>query len=108
VLLPENLKLDVELVKERGGVQALQSVLKNNFNVDPRFFTDNTFDELEVIIGDMFEYSDINNMFDIDYNNARFEDIDCRKLDSEALRQKINETLSDALPDLKRKLNIAE
>ncbi|MBT43793.1 MAG: hypothetical protein CMF12_14885 [Idiomarina sp.] len=107
ILLPETIRLDFELIKRRGGVNALQSVLVNNFNVDSKFFEDGTFEELEDIINDMFLYSHINNEVGaIDYDRARFGNKDCTELYRKQLRQEINETVTSLLPQMKALINI--
>lgn len=105
LLLPCDVTLDRDLAEQRGGVKALQSVLVNEFEVDSGFFVDGTIDELESIISDMYLYSHLDDMFDIDYHNARFGDDDRTSLNREHYRKIIDETVAELLPQLKETVN---
>ncbi|MBT42567.1 MAG: hypothetical protein CMF12_08590 [Idiomarina sp.] len=104
-LLPSEVTLDTELAQSRGGVSALQSVLVNDFNMDASFFTENTLDELQSIISDMYLYSELDDMLDIDYNRARFGDSDITTFHRERYRKAIDDTVADLLPQLKETVN---
>jgi len=104
-LLPCEVILDTELAEARGGVKALQSVLVSDFNMDARFFTENTLDELQSIISDMHLHSELDEMLDIDYDRARFGDTDITTLHRERFSKAIDETVLDLLPQLKVTVN---
>ncbi|MBT42568.1 MAG: hypothetical protein CMF12_08595 [Idiomarina sp.] len=104
-LFPCHVAIDRELINQRGGVEALQSVLVNDFNMNRISFRDNTIDELQPIISRMYLYSELDDMLDIDYDRARFGDSDITTIHREQYRKAIDETVAELLPQLKETVN---